>query len=158
MDIEITNSHIDQVAVINIDGEIIQVNRLWEENVNNPFALQTGNDYLKLLNELDELAAYNGITDVLNGKMTYFHTSYASSLSTEIKSFSMLVTPLLEDKIIIGATIILRDVSENENEQMEVYDVLESMTDAFISLDKNWKFTYINKEAEKLLFASKRSY
>ncbi|MCK1997539.1 EAL domain-containing protein [Psychrobacillus psychrodurans] len=156
MDIEITNSHIDQVAVINIDGEIIQVNRLWEENVNNPFALQTGNDYLKLLNELDELAAYNGITDVLNGKMTYFHTSYASSLSTEIKSFSMLVTPLLEDKIIIGATIILRDVSENENEQMEVYDVLESMTDAFISLDKNWKFTYINKEAEKLLFASKK--
>lgn len=156
MDIEITNSHIVQVAVINIDGEIIQVNRLWEENVNNPFALQTGNDYLKLLNELDELAAYNGITDVLNGKMTYFHTSYASSLSTEIKSFSMLVTPLLEDKIIIGATIILRDVSENENEQMEVYDVLESMTDAFISLDKNWKFTYINKEAEKLLFASKK--
>lgn len=157
---DIMNSLVEQVAIINKDGEIIQTNKLWEkhaeQNDYNPFVVQIGSDYLKVLAELSEFATNRGITDVLNGKTTYFHTIYTNSLSTEIHSFSILVNPLLEDDIIIGATIIIRDASENEKEHLLVYDVLENMTEAFLSLDKDWNFTYINKEAEKLLFASKK--
>jgi PAS domain S-box-containing protein len=31
-------------------------------------------------------------------------------------------------------------------------DILDSITDAFFSLDRDWRFTYVNREAEKLLF------
>ncbi|KIL46600.1 hypothetical protein KP77_27270 [Jeotgalibacillus alimentarius] len=34
-------------------------------------------------------------------------------------------------------------------------DVLESMSEAFFSLDKNWCFTYVNHEAEKLLYKTR---
>ncbi|MBM7577765.1 sensor domain-containing protein [Jeotgalibacillus terrae] len=34
-------------------------------------------------------------------------------------------------------------------------DVLESMNEAFFSLDENWCFTYVNHEAEKVLFKSR---
>ncbi len=53
---------------------------------------------------------------------------------------------------------ILRDITQQtklENETLKVYkeknSILESIGDGFYALDKNWNFTYWNKEAERLL-------
>jgi PAS domain S-box-containing protein len=35
--------------------------------------------------------------------------------------------------------------------ELQIRDILESISDAFYAVDKNWKFTYFNKEAENLL-------
>ncbi len=52
----------------------------------------------------------------------------------------------------------VKDVTEGEQSKAAVreisdrlVDALESMTDAFYTLDKDWRFTYTNKEAERLL-------
>jgi len=152
-----TESFSDHIVIINIDGEIIQTNKIWdkhaEQDVDNPFEIKVGSNYLEVLEGLNELAIYNGITDVLNGKITYFHTLYPNSISAQVDLFSLLVTPLFENETLKGATIIQRN--ENENEQKYANDVLESMTDAFWSIDSSWKFTYINKKAEVLLASSK---
>jgi PAS domain S-box-containing protein len=43
------------------------------------------------------------------------------------------------------------DVTELRGARDRLARVLETMTDAFLSLDADWRFTYLNQEAEKLL-------
>jgi PAS domain S-box-containing protein len=60
----------------------------------------------------------------------------------------------------IAQDITAQKRSEAERSQMEqelreanqrITNILESMTDAFLALDRNWRFTYINQSAEQIL-------
>ncbi len=48
--------------------------------------------------------------------------------------------------------LILERTARNEAEQSraQVVNILESISDGFIALDKNWRFTYVNKQAGKI--------
>lgn len=52
----------------------------------------------------------------------------------------------------------LQDISERKQAESEIRHLadrltttLESVTDAFITIDRQWRFTYVNREAERLL-------
>ncbi len=45
--------------------------------------------------------------------------------------------------------------SETESIQQQVFNILESITDAFIAIDRDWRFTYVNQEATRLLRKSR---
>lgn len=44
-----------------------------------------------------------------------------------------------------------QDIHASKLLELQVREILDSISDAFYALDKNWKFTYFNKEAENLL-------
>ena len=44
-----------------------------------------------------------------------------------------------------------QDIHPSKMLELQIRDILESISDAFYSVDKDWKFTYFNKEAEHLL-------
>ena len=55
-----------------------------------------------------------------------------------------------------GLSIYFRDIADRKNAEQEaeraaqrVRTVLESITNAFYSLDRDWRFTYVNDQAEK---------
>jgi PAS domain-containing protein len=47
------------------------------------------------------------------------------------------------------------DITRQQTEGARVVRVLESMNAAFFSLDRNWRFDYVNAEAERLLLHSR---
>jgi len=49
-----------------------------------------------------------------------------------------------------GTPRFLLGISEDITEKSS-HAILESITDAFFAVDRNWRFTYVNKEAERLL-------
>lgn len=154
---EIIDSLQDSIAVINADGEIIVTNKSWkkfcqETNGCLKNADDVGINYLEILSNSIYLEEYNGILAVLKGEIPFFNTTYPC-LSENW--YTKLVSPLMDQGKIIGATITHKDISEYEKERIEMYNDLENMTDAFLTVDKDWQITFINKEAEKLLFASK---
>ena len=58
----------------------------------------------------------------------------------------------------IGVVLVFRDVSDERQAQATVEQqrqwlqtTLESITDAFCSFDREWRFTYVNRQAEELL-------
>ncbi|HCG98624.1 MAG: hypothetical protein A2074_01875 [Candidatus Aquicultor primus] len=62
------------------------------------------------------------------------------------------------DGINIGAVGIFQDITRRKQRaddvresRKQVIDILNSITDAFFALDNCWRFTYLNKRAEKLL-------
>lgn len=44
-----------------------------------------------------------------------------------------------------------QDINDSKLLELQIREILESISDAFYAVDKNWKFTYFNKEAEHLL-------
>ncbi|MFB5087014.1 EAL domain-containing protein [Psychrobacillus sp. PGGUH221] len=150
---------IDPVAIIKTDGEITATNKSWKkfsmENEGDLELANIGENFLTILLNANSIDLYNGILEVLNGRTSLFDKTYAYYSSSKKYWFSVIVRPLIERDIIVGAMIVQRNISKDEYERFEVYDILESMTSAFIAIDENWKFTYINKEGEKLLFTSR---
>ncbi|GGD34766.1 PAS domain S-box protein [Flavobacterium orientale] len=45
----------------------------------------------------------------------------------------------------------IQDIHSMKTTSLQITEILGSISDAFYALDKNWKFTYFNKEAELLL-------
>jgi diguanylate cyclase (GGDEF)-like protein/PAS domain S-box-containing protein len=67
-------------------------------------------------------------------------------------------TYLLDDPHVGGVVVTSRDVTERKEteealrrSEAEVFGILESITDAFFSLDWEWRFAYVNHQAEALL-------
>jgi PAS domain S-box-containing protein len=63
---------------------------------------------------------------------------------------------------IVGAVLVFRDISEKKDAEREVRKageqartILESITDAFYALDRDWRFSYVNRQAEKVLDRTK---
>ncbi|PZX93304.1 hypothetical protein DOS84_10575 [Flavobacterium aquariorum] len=44
-----------------------------------------------------------------------------------------------------------QDIHVSKMLELQIREILGSISDAFYAVDKNWKFTYFNKEAENLL-------
>ena len=80
-------------------------------------------------------------------------------LPSDVMGWAAL-TAFLMGMLIVGfATLMMRRARERIHRSAEaarasserVTLILESITDAFFTLDREWRFTYVNSEAEKLL-------
>jgi PAS domain S-box-containing protein len=74
------------------------------------------------------------------------------------KTLKVTKTPLVVNGELIGVYGTVRDITEMATAQhlikhqaAQLNTLLESISDAFISLDKDWALTYINSRAEQLL-------
>jgi PAS domain S-box-containing protein len=70
--------------------------------------------------------------------------------------------PLWVDGKVVGVHMVARDITEVAAAQDVVRDqaqtlntIFESITDAFLLLDRNWKVAYVNSEVERLLGMSR---
>lgn len=73
-------------------------------------------------------------------------------------SFEAVATSLLEDSAINGVVINCHDITERKRAEealrsanRQIANILESITDAFMSLDAQWRLTYVNQRAAQLL-------
>lgn len=152
---EVIDSFQETIALVDLDGVIYAVNHAWKR-----FAVQNGasfhdsdigRNYLRLLTNSGSVQDANGIQAVLEGTIPFYDSSYACPSPQEERWYLMHVAPLIEAGRIKGALISHRNITYEEQQRREVYDVLESMTDAFYALDENWRFVYLNEEAGNLL-------
>lgn len=56
--------------------------------------------------------------------------------------------PLFDQDLMISTVVDVTAEKESEKERIRL---LESISDAFFAIDSNWRFTYVNREAEDLL-------
>jgi len=62
-----------------------------------------------------------------------------------------IAAPEADAEAVEGFVVSVRDVAERIDAQREREDVLDRMTDAFVAVDADWRFTYVNDHAEALL-------
>lgn len=153
------NANPDHAAIISLDGEIILTNLSWQrfsrDNAGGPDYTDVGVNYLEVLKRAGEESVYEGVSAVLMGTADFYHNKYPCHSPEENRWFVMTVTPLNEGGAVQGALIVHRNITEIEWAKNQTLDILESMTDAFFTVDREWKFTFLNQEAEKLLHVSR---
>ena len=66
------------------------------------------------------------------------------------------------DGRVVGVVMVIQDATERRRHEAELREsegrhraILESVTDAFFALDRDWRFTYVNRRAEALLGRSR---
>jgi PAS domain-containing protein len=59
---------------------------------------------------------------------------------------------VIDNQVIAGdITTTLKTQKQLDEYHYRISDILESITDGFIALNRDWRVTYWNKEAERLL-------
>lgn len=85
-------------------------------------------------------------------------------INKKLNIFQIKKTPYKNEQgKVIGIVGVARDVTEQKLHEesltqlnKKIINILESITDAFFAIDNEWKFTYINNQAE-VIFKRKRS-
>ncbi len=88
----------------------------------------------------------------------YMRYDFELVLEGQVKIFDTLKYPIIVSGEIVGVHTIIKDITPMvrshetvERQAKRLKTIFESITDAFFMLDRDWKLTYINSEAEKLL-------
>jgi PAS domain S-box-containing protein len=109
-----------------------------------------------------------GLTGEQISNLEMMIISKAGKVHTVLASVQPIVDTLGKN---LGAVLVMHDITERKQAEQEraqlvreqaaraeaeaaqqrITNILESITDGFISLDQAWCFTYLNREAEKLV-------
>ncbi|HMI89270.1 MAG TPA: PAS domain-containing protein [Polyangiaceae bacterium] len=119
----------------------------------------------EIINEANRAPVENPVTKVLReGKVVGLanHTLLIAKDRTE-RPIDDSAAPIRgKEGEIVGCVLVFRDISEKKDAEREVRQageqartILESITDAFFALDQDWRFTYVNRQAEKVLDRAK---
>jgi diguanylate cyclase (GGDEF)-like protein len=122
-----------EIAVIDSNGVILKVNEHWQNfATTNGIPSGTpapntdvGTNYLTICkvgladNSPGALAAYDGITAVLEGQVASFRMEYQCDSPEQHRWFSMTVTPLIQNEN-VGAVITHTDISEGKQLELQV--------------------------------------
>ncbi len=149
------------VIIYNNSGNIIRIN----EFAKNLTGLTTIDYNLPLIDRLHKLnvSKFNGIPykpeetplyRALHGEIVRDEEMIVYSNPTEPVWISTTTAPIYDNcQKLIGVTFIFIDITGRKQEsQATITNILESITDAFYSLDRNFCFTYLNEEAKRLSF------
>jgi diguanylate cyclase (GGDEF)-like protein/PAS domain S-box-containing protein len=137
----VINSLEDQVAVIDEEGVIVDVNAAWTkfgvENGLSPEFACVGCNYLTVLSAStandDNFAgeAKQGILDVVRGKQASFYFEYPCHSPDEKRWFMMRVTRLKDNSrrffVVSHQNITLRKLAEERVERLAMYDPLTGL-------------------------------
>ncbi len=153
------------IALIDADGVIVGVNKSWrcfaDDNDLQIPGYGVGLNYLDLClhGGVDDEVA-DGIRSVLKGVQDQFGIEYPCNSPTQSRWFQMTVAPFGGESP-EGAVIMHSDISERKSAQhtaVELADrlttTLRSITDAILVMDTDWRFTFVNPEAERLVARS----
>ena len=69
----------------------------------------------------------------------------------DVRIFLNSLVGVVEDGKVFRAWGNQRDVTEVRRADEQAHRILESITDAFFALDREWRFTYVNRQAERVL-------
>lgn len=133
------------------DWRFLQVNPAFEKH--NGLTQAEGKTILELVPNIETrwLEVYGKVAET--GESVRF-VEYSEALERWFDLYAFRVGKPEDRKIaVLFNDITARRRAENQIERLNRRntDILDSITDAFFSLDRDWNFTYVNREAERLL-------
>lgn len=148
----ILNTSEDLIIVLDDTGNIINMNSAWKkiETVNKfvPLIVKNSN-FTDLLESTQNYEQLDYIQQILRGDTDEFQKKFTVSIEQKHYYYLFRTYKLTLSSNRVGAIIIYSAYKQEVVSEMK--NILESMTDAFFSVDKSWNITYINEYGKTLL-------
>jgi PAS domain S-box-containing protein len=158
----------DAVLTTDVEGRVTFMNPIAESLTGWTMEQAAGRpleQIFEIINEATRAVVENPVSKVLrDGKVVGLanHTVLIAKDRTE-RPIDDSAAPIRgKEGEIVGCVLVFRDISEKKDAEREVRKageqartILESITDAFYALDQDWRFTYVNRQAEKVLDRTK---
>lgn len=150
----------DQAAIIGTNGKVLMVNQAWSRfssHISQAVRAVPGADYFSILEELGEHDLLSHIHSVLAGYSE--NCSYVAKCdeNRQEQYTKITVSAIHDNNIMTGLLIRQSDNTSTIQNQYQLSDLMESMTDGFLAVGHDWEITYVNNEALRLL-KSKRDF
>ena len=152
----------DPLVVLNKDMEVVVTNQAFSALFKIPEQAYRGKEFLKLLSNNPDGADFKKLLKNIASKQRSFENIEWENSFSDLGSKKFSISGRKINLNTLGGKLVLltlRDITrekELEENHMDSQIILESITDAFIAYDKTWHYTYVNKEAEKILGKKRR--
>ncbi|MEW6585997.1 MAG: PAS domain S-box protein, partial [Nitrospirota bacterium] len=150
----ILNTMPDGIIIIDRNFDIRYVNPSLERD----FGPVEGRKCHEYFHNLPRSCSWCRNEEVFEGKSVFEEWQYGRTGRT----YELLASPFINDDGSISKMQIFHDITERKRAEEELIvsreklvDTLESIRDGFFSLDREWRFAYVNSEAVRL-FRRKR--
>jgi PAS domain S-box-containing protein len=158
----------DAVLTTDTDGRVTFLNPVAESLTGRTMAEALGQPLeavFHIINEQTRAPVENPVTKVLReGKVVGLanHTIIIAKDGTE-RPIDDSAAPIRgKAGEIVGCVLVFRDITDKKQAEAQVRHageqartILESVTDAFFALDRDWRFTYVNRQATRVLERTK---
>ena len=154
----------DAILVTDAEGRVTSLNPVAEALTGWPSPEAAGQPLPSVFHIVDEVTrreleipAVRALREGANIGLAN-HTVLIARDGTE-RPIDDCAAPIRDDQgRVSGAVLSFRDVTERRQQEKLLRDseqrartILESITDAFFALDRDWRFTYVNPQAERVL-------
>lgn len=159
----------DMLSVSGTDAYFKRLNPAFEQVLGYTNAELLARPFLDFVHPDDRAATLAEVAKLAEGHLTLDFENRYRCKDGSYRWISWKAFPIVEENLIYA---IARDVTERKQVEAEriqllaqeqqaraeaeaarnqIVNILESITDAFFALDKDWRYTYLNRQAELLL-------
>lgn len=160
---------LDMLSIAGFDGYFKRVNPAFEKTLGFTAEQFLSQPFREFVHPEDRAATYAELEKLTQGAPTIYFENRYQTHNGSYKWLAWTAFPILEEGLVYA---IARDISafkQAEQERLQLLHreqaareameaahhrnqiILESITDAFFTLDNQWCFTYLNQQAERLL-------